>query len=206
MLNNFLDKMLLITSIITLGSILFKGYLLKQNKYKKEILGLIGGSIGILFFSYPKLTNDNFLYILTLWIILSLTTLFGAFSSSLIAGLILLCFNLISSLSLNNLVITLLFIISSGITDILFLSRKYKWITLNSLWLIISLTYSKSLSIPIHSFVFTCILTSSYILFLLYIIRKNYTSYINLKIQATKDYLTGLNNKRQFTCMLKKLF
>lgn len=206
MFNEILNKLLLITSIITLGSILFKGYLFKQNKYKKEILGLVGGSIGIMFFCYPTLTNEASLYIGTLWIILSPMTLFGGFPSSLIAGLILLSFRLISSFSFYEAIISFLFIISCGITEKLSISKKSQWVTLNLLWFIIFFLYSKSLSIPLYPFVLSYLLVSLYVFFILYLIRKNYTSYFNLKIQATKDYLTGLNNKRQFNYLLKKTF
>ena len=75
--------MLLITSIITLGSILFKGYLLKQNKYKRNPWINRRVYWDIVFLS--KLTNDNFLYILTLWIILSLPPLLVDFPLSLLA-------------------------------------------------------------------------------------------------------------------------
>lgn len=206
MLNNFLNKMLLITSILTLGSILFKKNLFQQNKYKKEFLGFFGGTIGILFFAYPDLIHDNALYIGTLWIILSATSLFGNFSSSLIAGLMLLCFDLIYFMSLDITIISLLFILICGIADILPIRQKYKWLVLNSSWFLIFLSYSKSLSIPVYPFLMICITASSYVLLLLYLIRKNYISYMNLKIQATKDYLTGLNNKRQFNLILKKTF
>lgn len=201
-----LSKLLLVTSVVTLGSILFKDYWFKENEYKKQTLGLVGGFTGIFLLFYPNFPANSLLYLGILWTILSPLSLLGGYISSLIGGVILLGFRFISTPSFEEAIISILIIAFCTIIGRLPFSLLKKWIFLNVSCFITFFIYSKSISPPLYLFIIICILLSSYIYILLNIIRKNYHLFFHLKTQATQDFLTGINNTRQFHLKFSKAF
>ncbi|WP_058486522.1 GGDEF domain-containing protein [Defluviitalea phaphyphila] len=202
---DFFNRILLITSIVTLNSILFKSYWFKPNKYKKQLLGIVGGLSGILLIIYPYLESNFLTYLSSLWIILSPSFLFGGFISCLISGIIIFIFYSIFYFSLEVFFLTLLFILSCGLFSKLYLNKLEKWIIINILFSIITFIYSKYLLIPYNNILIN-LLSSIYLIILISIFKKNYHSYFQLKTQATKDFLTEINNSRQFNIILNHTF
>lgn len=174
----------------------------------KIFFGLYSGLIGIILLINSVHITANIIIDFR-YIPILISALYGGFLPSIITSFIIGIFRLlflgISNASINGLIVALLIGNGFGFIAILKLSKKVKLI-LGIPFFIIVMTISswialKDITLIIHTMsVFFCgyfIVSYFSIKYAEYII-ETFQMYQKFKNEATKDYLTGLNNVRQF--------
>lgn len=176
----------------------------------KVLWGFYNGILGIILMmnSVPT-TSETFIDFRYIPILIS--ALYSGFIASFVSSILIGIFRFlilgISNISLVGLIIALLMGIGFGIISLLKLSKKNQYIYCMIVFVIISIASSFVVSVPQNSTVVfqTLVLYYSGYLIVSYLSIK-YADYIleviklyqRLKNEAAKDYLTGLNNVRQF--------
>lgn len=181
----------------------------------KVILGTYYGVLGIiLILNSVKITPEiilDFRYIPIL-----IAAIYGGLFPSVLASFIIGVFRLlffgISSSSINGLITALLIGIGLGIIFKLTSLKKSKWIYVTLYFVFILSTSSwiamkdEVLFIPTMSMYFLGYPIVSYFIIKYIIYLKEIQDiYQKLKLEATKDFLTGLNNVRQFDTIFNNL-
>ncbi|SHH70795.1 GGDEF domain-containing protein [Clostridium grantii] len=178
------------------------------NLKTKILLGILGGFTTIILIEFsihitPKVVMDS------RHITQILLAIFGGFVPTIIAGLLSAVFRLIYlGVTLTSTIASIgIFTVSVGLGLIskFNINFKLKWITMTVYSLtiysiIISVIYDNTrnlLSILLIYWVISIIVTIT-IYYLIQYFTKVYNLFQNLKKESSKDFLTGLNNTRQF--------
>lgn len=205
----FLNACILI-AFISISHLFFKDKDISDNVSVtlKFIIGLISGSLGSILMIYSVHVTSNIIIDFR-YIPILLTAIFTGFLPTIIASIVIGTFRVlyfgVSEPSIIALIVALITGIGFSIIFSLKLSRKRKWIFSNFyLFFIIfiaffvvlkfSMLFLETISIFYIGYIFVCWLVFIYTEYLSESVRINK----RLKNEATKDFLTGLNNVRQF--------
>lgn len=176
----------------------------------KLIWGVYNGILGIiLMINSVPITSDTFIDFRYIPILIS--ALYSGFLSSIVSSILIGIFRFlilgVSNISLIGLITALLMGTGFGIISLLRLSKKSKYIYCMLFFILLSV--ASSFVVPVHQnkeavlqtvtlffsgYIIVSYLSIKYADYIIEIIKINQS----LKNAATKDYLTGLNNVRQF--------
>ena len=219
MLNELFINTLLLISFTFVGGHISKEMpeSLKKNIFGKIILGIAGGILGILMMVYSiKITGTSTLIDLRTLSIMMISSV-GGLASTLITGLIIIIYRIgyngINQSSIFALVNICLYITFFSIINNKVKSPWKNWLT--KLAIVVFMTVTTFLHL-LHGvkdqylliFYFSLVVIGAGVLeyFLLMYAKRSNELYSIYQTNSTKDFLTGLNNTRQFDKLLNLSF
>lgn len=217
MLNSLFVNASILITFLYLGSQLFKNKKINSKSNLKTIIsiGVLFGLSGcVLMFNGINLSENMIMDFRIIALILS--SIYCGHKSALITTLIIISFragyfgfNNASIIASINLII--LFIIYSIISNSkIDFSKKYISMSLANIfssiiWTFVSVKDTNLIRTILYNYILSTIIVSVIIYYVLIYIYKTNKLYFKFKQESTKDYLTGLNNVREFDILLNKL-
>jgi diguanylate cyclase len=220
MLNLLFVNASILISFLYLVSQLFKNKKVnsKSDLFTKIFLGIVYGINGcVLMFNGINLSQNVVMDFRIISLIIS--SLYCGPISSLITALFIVTFRIsyfgINNASLNaSINIIILFFIFSIISKLkINFSKKYIYMCLSNIfssifWAFVSMNDTNIILVIFNNYVISTIIVSIIVYFVLIHICKTNELYLRLKEESAKDFLTGLNNVREFdnfqSTLLKK--
>ncbi|MBU5333850.1 diguanylate cyclase [Anaerocolumna aminovalerica] len=216
MLNSLFVNASILISFLYLGSQLFRNKKInsKSNLKTKISVGVLFGLTGwVLMFNGIDLSNNMIMDFRIIALIISF--IFCGPLSALITVLIIISFRFgyfgicdASITAMYNLIIV--FLLSSAISTFI-LDFKKKYIAMGvvnilstTIWTFILVKDTKLLLSILHNYIFSTIIVSIIIYFVLVYIYNTNELYLRLKQESETDFLTGLYNVREFEKLLNK--
>ncbi|MDF2882486.1 MAG: diguanylate cyclase [Clostridiaceae bacterium] len=216
MLNSLFVNASILISFLYLGSQLFKNKKVnsKSDLITKISIGILSGLSGcILMFNGINLSQNMIMDFRIVSVIIP--SLCCGPISALITTIVIITFRIsyfgISNASINaSINLAILFFIFSIISKLkINFSKKYISMCLANIlssiiWTLISVKDAKVILSILDNYIISTIVVSIIIYFVLIYISKTNELYLKLKQESTKDFLTGLNNVREFDKLLNK--
>lgn len=216
MLNSLFVNASILISFLYLGSQLFKNQKINSKSDLKTIIsiGVLFGLNGCLLMFNGINLSDNMLMDFRI-IALIISSIFCGPKSALITALIIIIFrigyfgiNNASLIASFNLIILLMIFSIISISKLNFLKRYISMGLANILssliWTLISVKDPNLILSILYNYILSTIIVSIIIYYVLIYIYKTNELYLKLKQDSTKDFLTGLNNLREFDMLLNK--
>lgn len=211
MINDLLINVLLLTTITFVVGNILKDIPSKiiAGLYGNVIAGVVGGLLGILLMTYTFQVKGNTTLLDLRVFAIMLVSSIGGILPTIVSGIIIGIFRLLYfGLNMPSIVAVfhiLLYIICFHIIEKWMKSEWKKWFLKTLISLIILITFYcyllrnlENVQTVILQFSFIAISTSILEYFLLYYAKYSNEIYRMYKKDATKDFLTGLYNTRQF--------
>ena len=219
MINDLFINILLLTSITFVIGHISKDISMEiiNSLYGKVIVGVGGGLMGILLMTYTiQVEGTSTLLDLRVFAIM-LVSYIGGIMPTIIAGIMIGIYRgVYYGINMSSIVAVfqiLLYIIFFHIIDKLIIAEWKKWFFKTLISLIILLTFFcyllrnlENIQTVLFRFSFIAIVASVLEYCLLDYVKNSNKLYKNYKKDATKDYLTGLYNTRQFDKILKQTY
>ena len=211
----FINASILI-SFLFLGSQIFKkrGINPKSEVRRRILLGVLCGFVGIVVMFYKLATLNGVILDLRMKSLI-VSSIYGGFISAFLTALIIILFRLlyfgIDIAALQGIVVTIIFLIVftyiSRLKKSFFIRYSIMTVIDFSLGVVVYMLFIGEC--PDKSFlmvfsIFANIVVSIIVYYLLDYITYNRILYEKLKIQSKKDFLTGLNNVREFNNLFSK--
>lgn len=215
---------LFINSLILIAFIFISGNIAKDIECEKckrlsykIILGIFGGVVGALIMFYNiKITNTNIMVDVRV-LVLMMVNYLGGMVPTIVTGIILsiyrMLYNGINQASVVAIISIVAYLLTFKIIDKTLSDNFKKWfvklisvllITVGSLYYLLN---SNEDMIQIIAYLsIAVLLVGSLEFFLLEYVRKSNEALRMYKENATKDYLTGLNNARNFDSLINNSF
>ncbi|WZL72926.1 diguanylate cyclase [Clostridiaceae bacterium 35-E11] len=212
----FINATILITFIFIISNLYRNEPLTKASPIRKKIFASFGGTVlGIVLMLFSIKLNDHAILDLRNFPIMILLTRVGtmpAFLCAVMIGLFRIFYFGLNTSSIGSF-ITLCTIVAGGsLIEKIPVKKELRWLYLNvfvlvclsTLMLILIKPYQYTIRI-LWKFYIVFILTSYALYYLLAYVEKVNTVFRGLKQQASKDFLTGLNNTRSFDVIFNDL-
>jgi len=212
----FVNATMLISFIYLVSQLLREEELNINNKIKIKIsLGLLTGLSGCALIFYGiNLSNNTIIDFRVISVMIA--SLYGGFVSAFISVFIIIIFRLAilginySSLvaSINMIVLLICFSLLSKYDMTFF--KKYTYMTILSIvssiiWISLVLRDLHLVLSVLGSFIFSIVVLSVIVYYILDHMTKTNETYRKLKFESKKDFLTGLNNAREFDSILNRV-
>ncbi|MDD7793727.1 GGDEF domain-containing protein [Clostridium sp. 'White wine YQ'] len=216
MISSLFINATIVISFLYLGSQIFKNESLLESTTNKNkiLLGIFCGLAGCLLILYSIQTYNKVLIDLRV-ISVMIAAFYGGFVSSIIATFIIALFRVgyfglsyISVIASTSLIMVALIFSYISKSRFSFIKKFIIMSVINIIYGIVLYSVlindSKIISLINFSFTISTIIVSIIVYYTLKYISKTNELYRKLRFESTKDYLTGLNNVREFDKLLNK--